>query len=82
MRISESLLKLNYDLFGHLCEETWVNHLWKFIFHLDVEDLVDFESIREGDIILARNLAAILNSGTITKIEWSMVNKCRKYLKY
>lgn len=80
--ISKSLFKLNHDLFGHLCEETWVKHLWKFIFHSDVEDLVDFESIKEGDIILVRNLVAILNSGTITKTEWSMVNKCRKYLKY
>ena len=52
VRIRGSLLELNYDLFEHLCEETWVKHMWKFIFDSGMtieDDLADFEFIREKD---------------------------------
>ena len=79
-----SLFKLNYDLFGHLCEETWVKHLWKFIFDSGIEiedDVEDFKFTRENDSTLSSNFAAAYNGGSITRAEWVKANKCRKYLK-
>ena len=71
--IRGSLFKLNFELFVHLCEETWIKHLWKFIFDSGMEiedDLVDFEFIRENDSTLANNFAAAYKSRAITKADW------------
>lgn len=49
-----SLFKLNYDLFGKLCEETWVNHIWIFIFDSGIEievDPGDFKLTRDGEMV-------------------------------
>lgn len=57
---------------GHLCEETWVKHTWKFIFDLGMEmedNLADFEFIREQYSTLATNFAATYTSGRITKTD-------------
>lgn len=43
--IRGSVFKLDCDLFGHLCKETRVEYMWKFIFDPGMEienDLVNF----------------------------------------
>ena len=58
-----SIFKLDCNVFVHLCEDTWVQHIWKLIFDAKIEiddDLEDFGWTRAGDSILASNLSAII----------------------
>lgn len=82
--IMGSLFKLNYELFSHLCKDTWVKYMQKFIFGsgIDIEnDLAYFDLIREGGSTLASNFVAAFKRGTITKTDWRKANKCRENLK-
>ena len=82
--IRGSYFNKNYDIYGHLGEDTWLKHLWKFLYDsgIQIDDKSsDFPLVREGDSTLSDNFAVAFIEGRITKAEWSKANKCRVFLK-
>lgn len=49
-----SLCKLNYDLFGNVCEEIWMEHMLKHIFDsgIDIEDDLVYLNLLGKGIVL------------------------------
>ena len=79
-----SLFECNFDMYGFLCEETWVKHLWKYVQSngIVVKDKVgEIPMLRENDRCITTHFARAYQAGLITKSEWLKANKCRKYLK-
>ena len=71
MRVS--LIKLSYEVFGLLCEETWVINLWKCIYTSSIEindDMDDSELMIEVDITISINFeVAVYNKGLSSRAE-------------
>ena len=58
--IRGSLFTKDYDLYSHLCEDSWIKHLWKFMHENGVQiedDIEDFSLVREGDSTLTDQFA-------------------------
>ena len=74
----------DYKLYGHLGVDTWIKHLWKFMYdsgiHIE-DDTKDFQFVRENDSTLSGRFAQAYKAKAITKSEWTKANKCRMYLK-
>ena len=79
-----SIFECNFDMYGFLCEETWVKHLWKYVQSngIVVKDKVgEISMLRENNRCITTHFARAYQAGLITKSEWLKANKCRKYLK-
>ena len=71
-------------MYGHLGEDTWIKHLWKFLFDtgIQLDDTTsDFKMVREGDSPLSKQFAEAFMQKKITRAEWKKANLCRIYLK-
>ena len=71
-------------MYGFLCEETWVKHLWKYLYSdgIQIEDNVeDIPILQEDTICITTHFARAYQEGLVTKSEWLKANTCRKYLK-
>ena len=82
--IRGSYFNKDYSVYGHLGEDTWVKHLWRFLYEkgLQIDDQIDdFKLVRDGDSELSLHFAQAFANGLITKGEWDKANKCRIYLK-
>ena len=82
--IRGSLFQQDYEVLGHLCEDTWIKHLWKFAFESGIQiddDVEDFSYARENDTTLTSQFAIAYKNGCITKSEWKKANLCRLYMK-
>ena len=82
--IQGSILTEDYELYGHLAEESWVAHTWKFLTDVGLQikdELRDFPLVRNGDSTLSAMFAKACIQHKITKREWYKANKCRIYLK-
>ena len=74
----------DYEVYGHLGEDTWIKHLWKFLFDtgIQLDDTTsDFKMVREGDSPLSKKFAEAFMQKKITRAEWKKANLCRIYLK-
>jgi hypothetical protein len=79
-----SLFALDYNIYGHLCEDTWITHLWKFTYDTGIEiedDIENFELTRQGDHTLTSAFIAAYKEGIVSKSELKKANKCRLYLR-
>ena len=79
-----SFLSLDFELFSHLCEETWIKHVWKFMREKGItieDDLGDFPMQRQNDKPITQSFAEAFHNKLITKREWRRANLCRKYLR-
>ena len=50
IEINGPLLMNDYDIYGHLAEESWINHTWKFLTEVGLQirdEIMDFELVRE-----------------------------------
>ena len=79
-----SLWSYDYDVYSHLCEDTWVKHLWQFLWETGTkitDDLDDFQYVRENDSSITAGFAKAYQNGSITKSQWYIANRCRLYLR-
>ena len=79
-----SYFNKDYSVYGHLGEDIWVKHLWKFIYDSGIQiddNIKDFPMVREGDSTLSEHFATAYINRKITKAEWGKANRCRVYLK-
>ena len=79
-----SLWSYDYSVYGHLCEDTWVKHLWQFMWETGIQiddNLDDFEYVRKNDSTITAGFAIAYQKGGITKSEWYKANRCRLYLQ-
>jgi hypothetical protein len=79
-----SLFALDYNIYGHLCEDTWITHLWKFTYDTGIEiedDIDDFELTRQGNYTLTSAFIVAYKEGIVSKSELKKANKCRLYLR-
>ena len=84
MGIGGSYFNKDYNVYGHLGEDTWIKHLWKFLFdsEIQLDDITsDFKMVREGDSPLSKQFAEAFIQKKITRAEWKKANLCRIYLK-
>ena len=82
--IRGSYFNREYEIFGHLGEDTWLKHLWKLLSEsgIQIEDkMSDFQLVRENDGVLSEYFAEAFKDVRITKAEWDKANKCRIYLQ-
>ena len=79
-----SLFQLDYQLYGHLAEDSLVKHVWEFMSQkgIEVQDEVGgFEMLREKDVPISVYFSNAFKHGIITAQEWKRANLCRKYLR-
>ena len=79
-----SLWEHDYNIYSHLIEDSWVKHLWHYIWEIGAtfkDTTPDFSYAREGDIALTEGFAECYRLGIITRSEWAKANKCRLYLQ-
>ena len=58
--IRGSYFHRDYSIYGHLGEDTWVKHLWRFLFEkgIQIDDKIsNFDLVREGDGELSARFA-------------------------
>ena len=70
--INGPLLMNDYDIYGHLAEESWINHTWKFLTEVGLQirdEVMDFELVRGNDRPLGEIFAKAFIRNTITKSE-------------
>ena len=55
LEVTGALFAKNYDVYGHVATDCWINHLWRFLFEHDVDvDEVTLRgaALRDGDKML------------------------------
>ena len=79
-----SLFQSDFNLFGHLAEDSLVKHVWEFMTEKGIEvrdDVGEFELLKEKDAPITLYFCNVFNHGLITAGEWKRANLCRKYLR-
>lgn len=64
--LRESLCEQDYLNYGVLCKDTWVEHMWKFIYESMIQiydDLDDFVFTREKDVTLVSSFLLAYTGG-------------------
>ena len=82
--VQGSLFSKDYNIYEHLVEDTWIKHLWKFMWDVGIQiqdEIHDFVNVREHDTPLTESFSQAYQKGAITKAEWKKANKCRLYLR-
>ena len=79
-----SLFNSDYNLYGHLAEESLIKHVWKFATDKGItmdDDVKGFDMLRDKDAPITSYLSNAYNHNLITAREWRRANLCRKYLR-
>ena len=79
-----NLFATDYNLFGHLAEDSVIKCAWEFMTNkgIVIEDEVGgFSMLREKDVPISVYLCNAFNHKLITTHELKRANICRKYLR-
>ena len=82
--IQGSVFNQDYENMEHLCEDTWLKHVWEFMHKNGIEisdDIPDYTDNREFDTTLTSRFELAFDAKLISKGEWRMANLYRKYLQ-